>query len=94
MVKAHAISSFPDYEEVSTASSKDDALNPTGRVFSDIRIKKGLSRSRKPYLFGTLNCRPLSSQFSKEELNKHIFIHICTQKGWEAQNNFKECLGG
>ena len=83
-VKARATLSLHDPEEVSTTSSEEGTLNPTGRVSSDVGIKKGLSRPKRPYIIGSLNCRSLTSKFSREELNKHINSYnistVCIQE--------------
>ena len=84
MVEASVTQSLNDPEEVLTASDEDSVLNPTGWAFSNVRIKKGPSRPKRPYIIGSLNCRSLASKFSREELNKHInnynLATVCVQE--------------
>ena len=71
-VKARA--SSPLHRSRVSPIATDDELdqNPSGRSISEPSSKKGSFQQKRAHNLGTLNCRSLSSEFSRAELNLHI----------------------
>ena len=83
-VKARA--SLPLHRSSVSPIATDDELdlNPSGRSISEPSSKKGIFQLKRTYNIGTLNCRSLSSESSRAELNLHINTHnlqfVCIQE--------------